>query len=317
MSSRSRVARWAAERAAFKLANRGDTHYAADKRLYKRQVSEMRREWLAEDLLARRAQYVASRHDTNRRAKSRERQQAAMERKRNSDEVLQSRAERAAAVALHQEREQKRIANERKVGEKALASRREAEDAFRRRWLNGVLQDYDVEGNTPNNAFSPDRKRAWLNPDNFDKRLPQLMIRAESPVDNWNSIARRLQHEEEREALNERLGGRLQLPPSDPGLAAIPSPQDRAGDKAPAAALAARTQAAGGGTSASSADSTVESGKGDDAGGGDAADKHAAFLSELKKTIANLDNKSDGQTPSAKTDTSTEAADDDPKPDKS
>ena len=58
MASRARVARWAAERATYKLANRGDTHFQADKRLYKRQLAELRRDWLAEDLLTRRAKYV-------------------------------------------------------------------------------------------------------------------------------------------------------------------------------------------------------------------------------------------------------------------
>ena len=41
MASRAaaRAARWAAERATYKLANRGDTHYAADRRLYKKQMT--------------------------------------------------------------------------------------------------------------------------------------------------------------------------------------------------------------------------------------------------------------------------------------
>ena len=86
---------------------------------------------------------------------------AKLERKSASEEGARVREERMAALALHKEREQKRIANEVKVGEKVLEDRRAAEDAFRRQWLQGVLQDYDVDGKaSTTNAFVRERKRS-------------------------------------------------------------------------------------------------------------------------------------------------------------
>jgi hypothetical protein len=289
--SRLRVARWAAERASYQLANRGDTHFAADKRLYKKQLTELRREWLSEDLLSRRAAYVLARDTTQKRDKQQARRAAAEERKVSSGEQARIREERMAAVALHNERDKKRIANERKVGEKALAERQAAEDAFRRQWLQSVLQDYDVDGNLPTNAFSRERKRAWLNPDNFDKRLHMLLMRAESPVDMWNSIARRLQSQEEREALNERLGGRLQHPQPD---TIVGSAQGTAAGAVEASDLTSRLRAMSPGGGAGDADAPAAL-----AGDASAAalpppaesksTKDAAFLEELSKTIAGLD----------------------------
>ena len=37
--SKGRAAKWAAQRAGWKLANRGDTHFAADRRLYNQQMN--------------------------------------------------------------------------------------------------------------------------------------------------------------------------------------------------------------------------------------------------------------------------------------
>ena len=210
---RARVARWAAERATWKLANRGDNHYAADRRLYKKQMSELRKAWSSEDLMQRRSAYVAQREAAQRKVEKDAEKQAVQELRRASPEVMQRKAERAERNRLIQEREQKRVANEIKMGEKALAAQHEAEDAFRRKWLEGVLADYDVEGRAPTSAFSRERKRTWLNPDNFDKRLHLLMMRNESPVDRWNSIARELKEVEDKERHNERMGGKYKYSP--------------------------------------------------------------------------------------------------------
>ena len=210
---RARVARWAAERATWKLANRGDNHYAADRRLYKKQMSELRKAWSSEDLMQRRSAYVAQREAAQRKVEKDAEKQAVQELRRASPEVMQRKAERAERNRLIQEREQKRVANEIKMGEKALAAQHEAEDAFRRKWLEGVLADYDVEGRAPTSAFSRERKRTWLNPDNFDKRLHLLMMRNESPVDRWNTIARELKELEDKERHSERMGGKFKYIP--------------------------------------------------------------------------------------------------------
>ena len=54
-------AKWLAEKAGWRLANRGDTWYAAERRLYKRQMTELRKSLHLEDLQRRRAEYVAAR----------------------------------------------------------------------------------------------------------------------------------------------------------------------------------------------------------------------------------------------------------------
>ena len=61
----SRRAAWDAQRTALKLLELGpkksETRFAADRRVYKQQVSALRKEWRRDDLLARRAAYVSAR----------------------------------------------------------------------------------------------------------------------------------------------------------------------------------------------------------------------------------------------------------------
>ena len=308
MASRARVARWATERAANKLANRGDTHFAADRRLYAKQLSELRREWKSEELLQRRQAYVAQREQVQMQEKSREKREAQEARRLNSDAVRTQREERAAGLAVWREREQKRMANEVKVGQKALAEKRAVEDEFRRKWLEGVLADYDVEGSQPTATFGSDRKRTWINPENFDRRLPQLMLRSESPVDMWNSLARKLQSEEEREAITERVGGRMLHPPPD----MLTGVQGGEGGSTERLAERVRSMSKGGAllpsseapvdTPSGAPAGDVADAAGGAAGGGKSAGsgRDVAFLESLKQTIAGLDSVSDAKVSDAK-----------------
>ena len=91
MASKARVARWAAERATWQLRNRGDTHFAADRRLYKKQLTELRRDWLSQDLLQRRMAYVAERDQRIRKEGSRAWLAARKARHLASDEVVRAR----------------------------------------------------------------------------------------------------------------------------------------------------------------------------------------------------------------------------------
>ena len=75
--SSSRAQRWAAQRAGWKLANRGDNHFAAERRLYNQQLKELRKEWLGDDLARRRAAYVKRRDRDLKRVANHERQLAA------------------------------------------------------------------------------------------------------------------------------------------------------------------------------------------------------------------------------------------------
>lgn len=291
MSRSARAAAWEAQRAAWKLANRGDTHLAADRRLYKLQMKELRKEWLEEDRLARRAAYVANRE------KYRERE----EQKKATEAVSLEFAETAADLreekqrmhALRLEQKAKRDANLEKLAVERGEKRREAETDFRKRWLQDMLSEYDVDGRMPLNALAAldKRKRAWLTPENFDKRLHMLMVRPESPVKKWDGIARRLQEEEEREMLAERQGGRLQQ-----GSAAAAAVGDRGaagariggaaemtpGDSTGPDALRTRSAPAPGLLGGSSRVASGEPSLGN-------TPREEAFLADLREAIGSLD----------------------------
>ena len=204
--SSARAARWAAQRAANKLANRGDTHFAAEKRLYKRQLKELRKEWLHEDLLARRELYVQQREA--KRLAAEKKQGRVVDKEETRDAAIElAMAEERQAIAEQKEKHKMYTRIEK---EKRVAKRQEYDTAFRKKWLDEIMQDYDVEGHAPANAFTTQRKRAWLNPENFEKRLHLLLMRSESPVDKWNSIARKLEADEQKASIRERTGGRMQ-----------------------------------------------------------------------------------------------------------
>lgn len=246
--SSERALKWAAQRAGWKLANRGENHFTADRRLYKLQMSDLRKEWLKDDLLKRRARYVEKRDKAIRIEANRQTQLAERD---NDPQRIASVARKQARKEEFEERASRQAAHEaraRQSAERAVARKREAETEYRRKWMEGLLKDYDVQGDAPLSTHLFDRKRAWLTPGNFDKRLQMLLIRNESPVDQWTSIARRLQADEEREAISERLGGRF-LPASAPGgaLAADGAPPGLAAPTGAAASLGLTLGRGGGG----------------------------------------------------------------------
>jgi hypothetical protein len=315
----SRAARWASQRASWRLANRGDTHFAADRRLYKQQMTELRKEWHMEDLLSRRAAYAKARDAKLQAAEARAASAA-----QSAADAAQSEQHEAERVAREKRRIslQKQEANALKVSARQAELRLRAETEFRRKWLKGVLQDYDVQGGEMSGTSLPrERRRSWLTRDNFDKRLHMVLMRTESPVNMWNLLARQLQADEEKAALAERLGGRLQpapwaSPPSEGhAAAAAPAAPPAAGSVRPFTLaqgeernLEAVTDAllrsapptaddpTGGRPAASTAAPSAD-GRSSDAtppppGGAAAAAssaKDAAFIEELKQTIAELD----------------------------
>lgn len=93
MASRaSRFVAWEAEKAGWKLANRGDTRYAAERRLFRKQVKGLRRDLQAEDLTQRRLAYVSARDAA--RAKQQDPEAA----RRSNEERELRKAEAAARV---------------------------------------------------------------------------------------------------------------------------------------------------------------------------------------------------------------------------
>ncbi len=203
MASASRRA-WEAQRASLKLVDLGkrksDTLFNADRRAYKEQLSNLRREWLTEDLHARRAAYVASREQA---ARSVMRTASTSMYETRRAERREARARELAAERIRQDKDQE---NAERVSERRAVKRSEVEAEFLRQWMHGVLKDYDVAGTV---STLPLRMgtRSWLYPENFDKKLHVLLMQTKSPVDRWNQIARRNQQEEQDEATMARTAG--------------------------------------------------------------------------------------------------------------
>ena len=149
---------WAARRATWRLANRGDTRVAAEKRFFKLEMKSLRRELQLADLLDRRAEYVAQREATS-----------------TARQVLspaELAAQREAAAARRQTRiEQKDKSEARRLKAKAL-SREQAVRAVARReaikteekeaWIETFLKENDVSGKRATGWAGAGRKMAQV-----------------------------------------------------------------------------------------------------------------------------------------------------------
>lgn len=188
------------ERPDWRPANRGDTQFVSERRLWRLQMTELRRNLLHEDLIERRAAYVAKRQaaDELREAQIRDEDSMAEVRKREVQERVAN--ERAAAV---QEREAARA-----HGQQRLVARRAAEQQDRLSWLHALQKEYDVTGSEPPSKFSLSaRKRSFLTPENIDKKLSMLLMGVKSPVEDWTNRARDTQAAEEQQQKYNLLGG--------------------------------------------------------------------------------------------------------------
>eukprot|EP00967_Tisochrysis_lutea_P155529 scaffold311523_cov35-Tisochrysis_lutea.AAC.1 len=206
----ARYAAWQAERSTWRLANRGDTRYAAEKRLYRKQIQELRRELQQEDLLARRAAYIAARQEAAAKLEDPEAAARAAEQKAMRKAESEARAQRFEEKA-RQEYERHRLRAAAKT-----AKRHEDMVAQKREWLKDYLQRNDVSGKTDHvlaaleRGMLGERVVTWLNPENIDSKLTDIAWRSRrNPVDDWNAAARAIIEDEERERTNERLGGSL------------------------------------------------------------------------------------------------------------
>ena len=133
-------AKWLAEKAGWRLANRGDTWYAAERRLYKRQMTELRKSLHLEDLQRRRAEYVAARDAP---PKVYEHDEDELESKAESARYLLLRA--AATDKARKERELQ-AANHLYVNTRRRDGRQAAQDADREKFLQRLLEEQDVTG---------------------------------------------------------------------------------------------------------------------------------------------------------------------------
>jgi hypothetical protein len=204
----SRRAVWEAQRAAVKvMRDSKDTQFAAERRLYNQQLSELRKEWSMEALLARRQAYVAAREMAAQRkssaSSSQETRVEAIDREATRQLRAQNKARREASDA-------KKRANAERVGAEWASKREAAETGFREKWMSDLLKKYDVSGTKLRAAITRVQSggvASWLTPDNFEKRLTMLLIKHRSPVDRWHSIAVELEEEERKELMQHRIGG--------------------------------------------------------------------------------------------------------------
>jgi hypothetical protein len=87
---------------------------------------------------------------------------------------------------------------------------------MKREWLETYLSNNDVSGRTDNvlaaleRGVLGERIVTWLTPDNIESKLTDIAWRSRrNPVDDWSAAARAIMEDEERERMNERLGGAL------------------------------------------------------------------------------------------------------------
>ena len=205
----SRRAKWESERSDLKLVNKGDTHYAADRRAYKQQLSELRSAWIMDDLHNRRAAYVAKRAAQQSQKASREAaggvsaSQAAYQ-----ERAMAKLAEAEQKEAIRLARKEEKLDQARKRALSNVQLRDDAEASARRQWLEELLRDFDVDGKSGTSSSLRSRS-AWVHKDDLDKRLHVKLMNFRSPVGKWNDIARALQKGEEDQMTSERLSGRL------------------------------------------------------------------------------------------------------------
>ena len=167
----ARFAAWEAERATWRLANRGDTRYALERRVFRKQLRDMRRSLKEEDLLARRAAHVAARASERERTETPEGLRAAEERAAAQDEVRAARAAQVEQLAAEARRDFERY-------RARAAAKRERLDAARagegRAWLEQFLERNDVSGRAERGGLGGltdgTRSISWVQPHNLEAR---------------------------------------------------------------------------------------------------------------------------------------------------
>ena len=187
------------ERPDWRPANRGDSQFVSERRLWQMQMTELRRNLLHEDLLKRRAAHVAKRQAAEEIREAQMRDEDPMAEVRRREVQGRVAAERDAAV---RQREAARA-----HGQERLAARREVEQQDRLSWLHALQKEYDVTGNEAPKFSLSARKRSFLTPENIDKKLSMLLMGVKSPVEDWTNRARDTQATEEQQQKYNLLGG--------------------------------------------------------------------------------------------------------------
>ena len=157
MASRRLSQLWTGGR--WSYATKGDTRFAAERRLWRSQMTEMRRNLQNEELVVRRETYLAARE-----------KKAAFdaEQARNKPSLMAELRKLEMKARLDQQREEADAARlvRREAAMEKEAFKRGAENKERLAWLEELQRDYSVDGSAPQ-TFSLDarKKRAFLTPE--------------------------------------------------------------------------------------------------------------------------------------------------------
>jgi hypothetical protein len=160
MASRRLSQLWTAQRAAgWGYANKGDTRFAAERRLWRAQMTELRRNLQNEELVVRREAHLAARE----KKAAFDAEQA---RHQPSPMAGLRKLEMQARLDLEREEADARRLERRTAAQEKEAFKRGAENKERLAWLEELQKDYSVDGSPPR-SFSLDsrKKRAFLTPE--------------------------------------------------------------------------------------------------------------------------------------------------------
>ena len=147
MASRRLSQLWTQQKG-WSYANKGDTRFAAERRVWRVQMTELRRNLHNEELVARRQAYVAARE--KKAAFDAERA-----RLRPSPMAEARMLEMQARLELEREETNARRLEHRKAAMEREAAKREAEKKERLAWLEELQRDHSVDGSAPR-VFSLD-----------------------------------------------------------------------------------------------------------------------------------------------------------------
>ena len=141
------------------MANKGDTRFAAERRVWRLQMTEMRRNLQNEELVARREKYLA---DHEKKAAF----EAEQARHQPSPMAELRKLEMQARLDFQREEADGAKLERRGAAMEKEAVKREAENKERLAWLEELQRDYNVDGSAPR-TFNIDsrKKRAFLTPE--------------------------------------------------------------------------------------------------------------------------------------------------------
>ena len=156
-------------------ANKGDTRFAAERRLWRAQMKELRRNLQNEELVARREAYLAA-------CEKKAAFDAEQARHQPSPMAELRKLEMQARLDLEREEADAARLERRTAAMEKESFKREAENKERLTWLEELQRDYSVDG-TPPQTFSLDsrKKRAFLTPEVQARQGPAPPPRPATP----------------------------------------------------------------------------------------------------------------------------------------